>query len=122
MNQISAEAIHLWLRGDYPCRVDPETKHEDRTREEHNQGRPFQDCGSAQLPGDYGAASLIPGPSSTEVAIFIGQSKGGWKGLLVAGCCFIVPAAVLVTLIGIRDRNSNPIMNMIAPKPITPQA
>ena len=44
------------------------------------------------------AASLIPGPSSTEVAIFIGQSKRGWAGLLVGGCCFILPAAVLVTL------------------------
>jgi chromate transporter len=45
------------------------------------------------------AASLIPGPSSTEVAIFIGQAKGGWAGLVVGGCCFIIPAAVLVTLI-----------------------
>lgn len=45
------------------------------------------------------AASVIPGPSSTEVAIFIGQSKRGWPGLLVGGCCFILPAAVLVTLI-----------------------
>ena len=45
------------------------------------------------------AASLIPGPSSTEVAIFIGHSKRGWAGLTVAGCCFIIPAAVLVTLI-----------------------
>ncbi len=45
------------------------------------------------------AASLIPGPSSTEVAIFIGQSKRGWAGLVVGGCCFIIPAAVLVTLI-----------------------
>ena len=45
------------------------------------------------------AASLIPGPSSTEVAIFIGQSKRRWIGLLVGGCCFILPAAVLVTLI-----------------------
>jgi len=45
------------------------------------------------------AASLIPGPSSTEVAIFIGQSKRGWGGLLVGGCCFILPAAVLVTAI-----------------------
>lgn len=45
------------------------------------------------------AASLIPGPSSTELAIFIGHSKRGWTGLLVAGCCFIVPAAILVTLI-----------------------
>ena len=45
------------------------------------------------------AASLIPGPSSTEVAIFIGQSKRGWAGLIIGGCCFIIPAAVLVTLI-----------------------
>jgi chromate transporter len=46
-----------------------------------------------------GAANLIPGPSSTEVAIFIGHSKCGWAGLLVAGCCFIIPAAVMVAII-----------------------
>jgi chromate transporter len=46
-----------------------------------------------------GAANLIPGPSSTEVAIFIGHAKRGWAGLVVAGCCFIIPAAVMVTLI-----------------------
>ena len=45
------------------------------------------------------AASLIPGPSSTEVGIFIGRSLRGWRGLVVAGTCFIVPAAVLVSLI-----------------------
>src|SRR5207302_6270947 len=46
-----------------------------------------------------GAANLIPGPSSTEMAIHIGFLKRGWKGLIVAGCCFIVPAAIMVTLI-----------------------
>jgi chromate transporter len=46
-----------------------------------------------------GAANLIPGPSSTEVAIFIGHAKRGWAGLVVAGCCFIIPAAVMVSLI-----------------------
>jgi chromate transporter len=46
-----------------------------------------------------GASNLIPGPSSTEMAIHIGFTKRGWPGLLVAGCCFIVPAAVLVSLI-----------------------
>src|ERR1022692_2868797 len=40
------------------------------------------------------AASLIPGPSSTEVCIFIGRSLRGWTGLIVAGSCFIIPAAV----------------------------
>lgn len=43
-----------------------------------------------------GAANLIPGPSSTEMAIYIGHNQRGWLGLIVAGCCFIVPAAVLV--------------------------
>jgi len=42
------------------------------------------------------AANLIPGPSSTEMAIFIGYKKAGWPGLLVAGCAFIVPAAIMV--------------------------
>jgi len=45
------------------------------------------------------AANLIPGPSSTEVAIFVGQLKRGWRGLIVAGCCFIIPAAVIVSAI-----------------------
>ncbi len=44
-------------------------------------------------------ANLIPGPSSTEVAIFVGQLKRGWRGLIVAGCCFIIPAAIIVTVI-----------------------
>jgi chromate transporter len=43
-----------------------------------------------------GATNLIPGPNSTEMAIHIGHERCGWKGLLVAGCCFIVPA-VLIT-------------------------
>jgi chromate transporter len=43
-----------------------------------------------------GAANLIPGPSSTEMAIFIGYEKQGWSGLLVAGCAFILPATILV--------------------------
>lgn len=46
-----------------------------------------------------GAANLIPGPSSTELAIFIGQEKRGWAGLMVAGASFILPAAIIVSLI-----------------------
>lgn len=43
-----------------------------------------------------GATNLIPGPNSTEMAIHIGQEKAGWRGLIVAGLCFIFPA-VLIT-------------------------
>ena len=42
------------------------------------------------------AASLIPGPNSTELAIHIGNVRAGWPGLIVAGVCFIVPAMVIV--------------------------
>ena len=45
----------------------------------------------------YGAASLIPGPNSTELAIHLGFRRGGLPGLLVAGACFILPSA-LITL------------------------
>ncbi len=43
-----------------------------------------------------GAANLIPGPSSSEVAIYIGQLLAGAPGLVIAGICFILPAAVIV--------------------------
>src|SRR6516165_5076661 len=44
-----------------------------------------------------GATNLIPGPNSTEMAIHIGHRRRGFAGLVVAGACFIVPAA-LITL------------------------
>lgn len=43
-----------------------------------------------------GATNLIPGPNSTEMTMHIGHERAGWKGLVVAGLCFIVPA-VLIT-------------------------
>ena len=43
-----------------------------------------------------GATNLIPGPNSTELAIHIGRERAGWRGLLVAGACFIVPSTLIV--------------------------
>jgi chromate transporter len=43
-----------------------------------------------------GATNLIPGPNSTEMVIHVGQVRAGWRGLLVAGVCFIMPAALIV--------------------------
>ena len=43
-----------------------------------------------------GAVNLLPGPSSTELAIYLGEIRGGLPGLITAGACFILPAAVLV--------------------------
>jgi chromate transporter len=44
----------------------------------------------------YGAANVIPGPNSTELAIHIGYVRAGWAGLIVSGVCFIVPAMLTV--------------------------
>ena len=46
-----------------------------------------------------GASNLIPGPSSSELAIHIGYLRAGWVGLLVAGICFILPAAIIVAVL-----------------------
>lgn len=45
-----------------------------------------------------GATNLIPGPNSTEMAIHIGYERGGWKGLLIAGGCFIFPAVFITAI------------------------
>ena len=46
-----------------------------------------------------GVCNLIPGPNSTEMAIHIGQLRAGFAGLVVAGACFILPAAAIVMAI-----------------------
>src|SRR5712691_8560650 len=44
----------------------------------------------------FGAANLIPGPSSTELAIFLGYRRAGRLALVLAGVLFILPAMLLV--------------------------
>jgi chromate transporter len=47
---------------------------------------------------DYlGATNLIPGPNSTELAIHIGRARAGWRGFLVSGISFILPATLIVS-------------------------
>jgi chromate transporter len=43
-----------------------------------------------------GITNLIPGPNSTELAVHIGYDRAGWKGLIIAGTCFILPATLIV--------------------------
>src|SRR5437879_10873030 len=48
-----------------------------------------------------GAVNLLPGPNSTEMALYIGLLRAGGAGLLVAGISFILPAAILVTTMAV---------------------
>jgi chromate transporter len=43
-----------------------------------------------------GAVNLLPGPSSTEMAIYLGYLRGGFPGLLIAGAAFILPSALMM--------------------------
>jgi chromate transporter len=42
-----------------------------------------------------GATNLIPGPNSTEMALHVGYERAGWRGMLVSGFMFLVPAVFL---------------------------
>ena len=43
-----------------------------------------------------GVSNLIPGPTSTELAMHVGRRRAGWPGLVAAGLAFIVPSAMIV--------------------------
>ncbi len=67
------------------------------------------------------AVNLIPGPNSTELAIHIGRRRAGAAGLAVAGLCFIVPAALIVSVLAVlyveygRTPDARAMMAGIAP-------
>ena len=44
----------------------------------------------------FGAVSVLPGPSSTQLAIVLARRRAGWPGLLLGGACFILPAMAIV--------------------------
>jgi chromate transporter len=47
----------------------------------------------------FAACNLIPGPSSTELAIYLGYRRAGWRGLVAAGVFFILPAMLIMLFI-----------------------
>lgn len=46
----------------------------------------------------FGAVSVLPGPSSTQLAIVLSRRRAGWRGLIVGGTCFIAPAMTIVLI------------------------
>jgi len=56
--------------------------------------------GREEFVDRVGAVNLLPGPSSTEMAIYLGQLRGGFPGLLIAGAAFILPSALMMVALG----------------------
>ncbi|MGB3543022.1 chromate efflux transporter [Rubrivirga sp.] len=48
-----------------------------------------------------GATNLIPGPNSTEMTMHVGYERAGWRGLFVAGACFIGPAVLITGVLAV---------------------
>lgn len=46
-----------------------------------------------------GATNLIPGPNSTEMAIHLSFKRAGWRGLILGGLSFIIPAMLIVLVL-----------------------
>jgi chromate transporter len=49
-----------------------------------------------ELEGAIAACNLLPGPASTQLAIYLARRVAGPAGAVVGGLCFIVPAVVAV--------------------------
>jgi chromate transporter len=43
--------------------------------------------------------NMLPGPSGAQMSIFLGYSRAGWWGGLLAGLCFLLPAFVVMLLL-----------------------
>jgi chromate transporter len=54
------------------------------------------------------ACSLLPGPSSTQLAIFCAYRVAGWPGAIVGGLGFIVPAVVMVLALSVVFLSGSP--------------
>jgi chromate transporter len=40
--------------------------------------------------------NMLPGAAATQLGIFLGYSRGGWLGGLLAGLCFVLPAFIIM--------------------------
>src|SRR6476661_100538 len=63
-------------------------------------GRAFEDANAA--------CSLLPGPSSTQLAIFCAYRVGGSAGAVIGGLCFVGPAVVMVLALSVLFLSSSP--------------
>ena len=52
--------------------------------------------GEEEFVDALGITAILPGPGSTQLSMYLGRRRAGWKGLVLGGACFILPAMVLV--------------------------
>src|SRR5947199_8564387 len=57
--------------------------------------------------------NMLPGAGATQLGIFLGYTRGGWWGGLLAGLCFILPAffMMLALTMGYAAYGATPLMS-----------
>ena len=57
--------------------------------------------------------NMLPGAAATQLGIFLGYSRGGWLGGLLAGLCFILPAFIIMLALTLTYAafGATPLMN-----------
>ena len=62
------------------------------------------------------AANLLPGPASTQLAIFCAWRLRGPRGALVGGACFIVPGLIVILALSAVFLAAHPPLWIRAPR------
>jgi chromate transporter len=62
----------------------------------------------AEFEDAIAATNLLPGPASTQLAIFCAWRLRGWRGALVGGACFICPGLAVIIVLSAIFMASNP--------------
>lgn len=57
--------------------------------------------------------NMLPGAAATQLGIFLGYSRGGWMGGLLAGLCFVLPAFIIMLILTLTYAafGATPLMN-----------
>ena len=57
--------------------------------------------------------NMLPGAAATQLGIFLGYSRGGWLGGLLAGLCFVLPAFIIMLALTVTYAafGATPLMN-----------
>jgi chromate transporter len=54
------------------------------------------------------ATNLLPGPASTQLAIYCAWRLRGWRGALLGGACFILPGLIVILALAALFLESHP--------------
>ena len=71
------------------------------------------DVEAQEFSDAFGAVSILPGPASTQLALWLGWRAKRIPGMLLAGALFITPSVLLVTLLATKLRGHGTLAHLV---------